>query len=268
MKTLHKILLATTLLALGLPTAQAQSTTFDFSVVYGINNTGQFSSAFPGAAVSQFTTPGLYEETDTALKTVLNVGTNSTTAPAINTIFAQNASPTDQLVFTSFGTNASQYFPGFPLSGTNPPNSSSWQYVQTLSTTNASFVNEVGGTTTQFSLNSIGLANLQNGPSISVTIEGFLGGSLVATQSFSPTAVGGNGNAGPPPVPASVNIFALTNPGFGDVDKIEVLPFGSNANVNDITIGAPVPEPSPWSMIAVGGVALVGVMLRKKHRIA
>ena len=95
-----------------------------------------------------------------------------------------------------------------------------------------------------------------------------MAGRWLATQSFSPTAVGGNGNAGPPPVPASVNIFALTNPGFGDVDKIEVLPFGSNANVNDITIGAPVPEPSPWSMIAVGGVALVGIMLRKKHRIA
>jgi len=29
-----------------------------------------------------------------------------------------------------------------------------------------------------------------------------------------------------------------------------------------------VPEPSPWSMIAVGGVALLGIMHRKKHRIA
>jgi hypothetical protein len=31
---------------------------------------------------------------------------------------------------------------------------------------------------------------------------------------------------------------------------------------------ASVPEPSPWSMIAVGGVALLGIMHRKKHRIA
>lgn len=30
----------------------------------------------------------------------------------------------------------------------------------------------------------------------------------------------------------------------------------------------PVPEPSTWSMIAVGGVVLLGIMLRKKHRIA
>ncbi|HTD15624.1 MAG TPA: hypothetical protein VK673_10610 [Chthoniobacterales bacterium] len=29
-----------------------------------------------------------------------------------------------------------------------------------------------------------------------------------------------------------------------------------------------VPEPSPWSMIAVGGVVLLGIMLRKKHGIA
>ena len=31
---------------------------------------------------------------------------------------------------------------------------------------------------------------------------------------------------------------------------------------------ASVPEPSPWSMVAVGGVALVGIILRKRHRIA
>jgi PEP-CTERM motif len=32
-----------------------------------------------------------------------------------------------------------------------------------------------------------------------------------------------------------------------------------------LAIGS-VPEPSTWSMIAVGGVALLGIMLRKKHR--
>ena len=31
---------------------------------------------------------------------------------------------------------------------------------------------------------------------------------------------------------------------------------------------ASVPEPSPWSMIAVGGVALLGIMLRKRRRTA
>ena len=31
---------------------------------------------------------------------------------------------------------------------------------------------------------------------------------------------------------------------------------------------SPVPEPSAWSMIGVGSVALFGIMLRKKHRIA
>jgi PEP-CTERM motif len=31
---------------------------------------------------------------------------------------------------------------------------------------------------------------------------------------------------------------------------------------------APVPEPSTWSMIAVGGVALLGMMHRKKQRAA
>jgi hypothetical protein len=30
---------------------------------------------------------------------------------------------------------------------------------------------------------------------------------------------------------------------------------------------APIPEPSAWSMIAIGGVALLGIMYRKKRRI-
>ena len=43
----------------------------------------------------------------------------------------------------------------------------------------------------------------------------------------------------------------------------------TTSNLNMLLNGlTPVPEPSPWSMIAVGGVALVGIMLRKKHRIA
>jgi hypothetical protein len=42
----------------------------------------------------------------------------------------------------------------------------------------------------------------------------------------------------------------------------------SNLNLLLNALPTAVPEPSPWSMIAVGGVALVGIMLRKKHRIA
>ena len=52
---------------------------------------------------------------------------------------------------------------------------------------------------------------------------------------------------------------------------------GALINANVISIGldgpgslavASVPEPSTWSMIAVGGVALLGIMHRKKHRTA
>lgn len=38
------------------------------------------------------------------------------------------------------------------------------------------------------------------------------------------------------------------------------LSFQSNPVVN------PVPEPSPWSMIAIGGVGLLGIMIRRKRR--
>ena len=36
----------------------------------------------------------------------------------------------------------------------------------------------------------------------------------------------------------------------------------------DSPVDVPSPEPSTWSMIAVGGVALLGIMHRKRHRIA
>jgi hypothetical protein len=72
--------------------------------------------------------------------------------------------------------------------------------------------------------------------------------------------VGGNGNPG---VPASVDIFTLT--GFGDVDKIEILPLGANVNVNDITIGTPaVPELSTWAMMILGFLGVGLLAYRRK----
>jgi PEP-CTERM motif len=38
------------------------------------------------------------------------------------------------------------------------------------------------------------------------------------------------------------------------------VPFG-------LAVVSVVPEPSAWPMIAVGGVALLGIMLRRKHGI-
>ena len=246
----------------------AQAITYDFSVVYDINTLAQFNSAFPGA--TGFTTAGLYEETNTATKTVVQVGSGASSAPiTLNTVFAQNSSPSNQLAFTSFGTNPSAIFPGSPLSnapGVVPP-APTWQYVQTTSTTTASFVDKVGGVATPFSLDSIGLANPQssNG-SFSVTIEGFLGGSLVASQTFNPTAVGGNGNTG---VPASVQIFTLTAPGFGDVDKIEVLPLGANVNVNDITTDAAAVPDGGSTLVLLGmGCGIMVLVRRSKLHVA
>jgi hypothetical protein len=263
------LLAATALVTLSISTAQAATTTFDFSVVFDIQSLANFTSAFPGAATSQFTTGGLYEETNTSTKTVVNVG-GTGTAPVLNKVLAQNTTPSNELDFVSFGTNPSAIFPGFALSnlpGVVPP-AATWQYVQTLSTTTRSITEKIGGAATAFSLDSIGLANTQ-GCSCSTggTIEGFHGGSLVATFSFAipGNVVGGNGNAG---VPASVDIFTLPST-FADVDKIEILPTSGNVNVNDITVdtvAASVPELSTWAMSLLGFGLLGFAALRKGKR--
>jgi hypothetical protein len=68
----------------------------------------------------------------------------------------------------------------------------------------------------------------------------------------------------------------VLNAGSGTVGEYNATT-GAAINANLITgltnpyglAVAPVPEPSAWSMIAaVGGVALLGIMLRKKHRTA
>jgi hypothetical protein len=145
----------TALVALGIPTAQA--TTFDFGNVYFINNLNSFNSIFgcPTCMGAAFTASGLYQEINTTTKTIANVGSGAG-GTTLLTEYAQNSSPSAQLVFTNFGPNPSAKFPNAPLS------SPTVQAVQTMSLTNTNFQYNVGGSATQFDLNSIGLANFPN----------------------------------------------------------------------------------------------------------
>lgn len=71
------------------------------------------------------------------------------------------------------------------------------------------------------------------------------------------------------------NTLYVANSGNNTVGKYDATT-GAAINASFITgVGGPfglavasVPEPSPWSMIAVGGVALLGMMLRRKRRTA
>jgi hypothetical protein len=80
---------------------------------------------------------------------------------------------------------------------------------------------------------------------------------------------------GPAGLAVSGNTLFVANLTGGTVGEYDATT-GAAINTNFITglnepaglAVATVPEPSPWSMIAVGGVALLGIMLRKNHRIA
>ena len=70
-----------------------------------------------------------------------------------------------------------------------------------------------------------------------------------------------------------VALLGGATPGAGAVGQYDATT-GSAINANFIQgltepvalAVTPVPEPSPWSMIALGGVALLGIMYRKKRR--
>jgi hypothetical protein len=66
------------------------------------------------------------------------------------------------------------------------------------------------------------------------------------------------------------NTFGGSTVGEYDANKGNVINANFITGLNgpiDLAV-ASVPEPSTWSMIAVGGAALLGIMLRKKHRSA
>ena len=70
-------------------------------------------------------------------------------------------------------------------------------------------------------------------------------------------------------VPTGVgNLQLMTNNESPFINDEVIFSGDENSNENSPGTWAAVPEPSPWSMIAVGGVALLGIMLRKKHRTA
>jgi hypothetical protein len=250
----------TALVALGIPTAQA--TTFDFGVVYYITNSTSFNSIFgcsPTCMGAAFTASGLYQEIDTTTKTIANVG-SGTGGSTLVTEYAQNSSPSTQLVFTSFGPNPSAKFANAPLS------SPTVQAVQTMSLTNTNFQYTVGGSPTQFALNSIGLANFPNS-STSVDIQGFLNNVKVADQMVTIPGqfIGGTGSGS---ITASVGIFALTAPGFGDVDKVELFPVSQAVFVNDITVSSLAAVPGPIVGAGLPGLiaACVGLLALARRR--
>ena len=77
---------------------------------------------------------------------------------------------------------------------------------------------------------------------------------------------------------AKSGLFVANYGGFGGGTTVGEYDATTGAAINpDFITGlnqpyalavAAVPEPSTWSMIAVGGVALLGMMIRKKYRIA
>jgi hypothetical protein len=82
------------------------------------------------------------------------------------------------------------------------------------------------------------------------------------------------GLSAPSGLALSGNDLFVANAGNNTVGKYNATTAVLNPNFSPEVIQpyglavASVPEPSAWSMIAVGGVALLGIVLRKKHRIA
>jgi PEP-CTERM motif len=83
------------------------------------------------------------------------------------------------------------------------------------------------------------------------------------------TVLGPDSVIGPPSISIDfVDQLMSTSDRVSEVDLSLFPAFHGSVSVTGSAIPASVPEPSTWSMIAIGGVALLGIMLRKKHRTA
>jgi WD40 repeat protein len=137
--------------------------------------------------------------------------------------------------------------------------------------------------TTSPAANAYGLALSSNG--LYLFVAGYNSGTVGEYDATTGAVINANfitGLSYPTGLAVVGNTLYVTSAQVGSASNASLLSTynattGAVINANFIT-GLPsgaqfiavasVPEPSPSSMIGVGGVALLGIMLRKKHRIA
>jgi DNA-binding beta-propeller fold protein YncE len=128
---------------------------------------------------------------------------------------------------------------------------------------NASFITGVHGGELALSGNNLFVVNGNTVGEYDATT-----GAVINANFITGLPQGGNALA------LSGNNLFVANEVAGTVGEYDATT-GAVINANFITglidpvdlVAAPVPEPSTWSMITVGGVALLGMMLRKKRGI-
>jgi len=185
---------------------------------------------------------------------------NATTGAVINASF-----------ITGLGLDSTPA--GLALSGNNLLVADSFDHVQEYNATtgaaiNTSFITMPGVVAILLSGNTLYAASASNGGLISEY------NATTGTAINANFIVNGGGNVGlalsgndlfVSRSNATVNEYNATTGAL--ITGNFIPPLATATNANGIAV-APIPEPSVWSMIALGSVALLGMMLRKRHRIA
>jgi hypothetical protein len=235
---------------------EARATTFGFQDEYYVNTQTEFNTLF-GAGTAGYSTPGVYQKTNSTTPTVVQLSAHGTGEQQVTGEFIQNGTPNVNagIALSGWGkTGANGGVVGSVYTqGTFQNTLSGFQYKTGITTSSLS-----GGTATAFNLNSIDLVTSDQYTSTGYTIRGLLNGVVVDQENVSTNFYGNTVNSVTTSGPTlAFNWTDIDTVLFGYFNGTSFVAWPNDGvlfmdNINIDPYSAPIPTPEPCTMLLLG----------------